>query len=67
MAPHLNEHVLKTSAPPIAEASSWLDEGLAPKDKALLDLAQAVPSYAPAAELLEHLGVAARQPGTECS
>ena len=62
MAPHLNEHVLRTSAPPIAEATAWLSEGLAPADKPLLDLAQAVPSYPPADELLAHLSAAAGRP-----
>ncbi|MEM7222704.1 MAG: aminotransferase [Pseudomonadota bacterium] len=64
MALHLNEYVLKTSAPPIAEATAWLDEGLAPGDMKLLDLAQAVPSYPPPDALLEHLGAAARAPDT---
>ena len=64
MALHLNRHVLNTSAPPIAEASAWLDEGLAPAGMTLLDLAQAVPSYPPPDALLEHLGQAARAPDT---
>ena len=64
MAITLNRQVQGTGAPPIAEASGWLTEGLAPAGLDVLDLAQAVPSYAPAEALLDHLADKAGHPET---
>jgi aspartate/methionine/tyrosine aminotransferase len=50
--------------PPIAEAKAWIAGRVLPADKPLLDLAQAEPSYPPAASLTEHLATLVRQPET---
>lgn len=55
----INRAVDAVSTPPIAEAASWL-AGAPPRDGYdLLDMAQAVPNYNPAPELLAYLGRAA--------
>jgi aspartate/methionine/tyrosine aminotransferase len=41
--------------PPVAEAKGWIAGREFPPEKPLLDLAQAVPAYPPAAALSEHL------------
>ena len=50
--------------PPIAEAHSWIAGRTFPAGKPLLDLAQAVPSYAPATALTEHLAGLLDRPET---
>lgn len=49
-------------SPPIAQAESWLQPPEAFADKPLLNLAQGVPSYAPAEELREAMACAALDP-----
>lgn len=51
----LNPDVLGAIDPPIAEAHSWIAGRTFPAEKKLLDLAQAVPSYPPAAEISGHV------------
>ncbi|WOJ95593.1 aminotransferase [Congregibacter brevis] len=51
----LNPDVLNAIDPPIAEAHSWIEGREFPVDKPLLDLAQGVPSYPPAAEISQHV------------
>ncbi len=57
-----NPAVDNTAAPPIDEAMAWV-EGLTRRtDQPLLNLAQAVPNYNPAPDLLDYLGTAASDP-----
>lgn len=50
----LNEHVRSVHAPPISEVKAWA--GQRPDDAVpLIDLCQAVPDYAPPAEMLQHI------------
>ena len=58
----VNAAVARIEAPPIMEAQSWIRPGL--RNRALLNLCQAVPSYPPAAELDEEVARIARVPGT---
>ncbi len=60
----INEAVERVASPPIPEAAGWLDAAPADADKPPLDLAQAVPNYDPAPELLDYLGRAARDPSS---
>jgi aspartate/methionine/tyrosine aminotransferase len=48
--------------PPIAEAHAWVAGRDFPADKPLIDVAQAVPGYAPADALIAHLGAALAEP-----
>jgi len=61
MALTINPAVEAVAAPPIPEAEGWLERTAF--DQPPLDLAQAVPNYDPAPELLNYLGQAARDPG----
>jgi len=58
----INPAVEAVASPPIPEAAGWLET--ATPDKPTLDLAQAVPNYDPALELLDYLGRAARDPAS---
>jgi len=59
----LNEHVRSIHPPPISEVRSWAEQR--PADAApLIDLCQAVPDYAPPAELLSHIQQVALDPLT---
>lgn len=60
----LNPLVGAVNTPPIAEAQEWIRGRSFPADKELLDLAQAVPSYAPAESLMHHVAGAAHAPAT---
>lgn len=51
----LNPEVLNAIDPPIAEAHSWIEGRTFPVEKPLLDLAQGVPSYPPAAAISAHV------------
>lgn len=51
----LNSDVLGAIEPPIAESQTWIAGRTFPSDKPLLDMSQAVPSYAPAKELTDHV------------
>jgi aspartate/methionine/tyrosine aminotransferase len=62
MAYAVNPSVSHIEAPPIAEAMTWVRPGL--RNRALLNLCQAVPSYPPAEALQEEIARAARQPAT---
>ena len=55
MAYAISPLVTGTIDPPIAEVGSWIAGRTFPADKPLLNLSQAVPSYAPAPELTRHL------------
>ena len=55
MAFPINSNVVNAVEPPIAEAQSWIAGRKFPKNKPLLNLAQAVPSYPPANSMSEHL------------
>ena len=57
-------HISAIQPPPITEVKSWLAERIFPTEKPLLDMCQAVPSYAPAAELIDHLKSAISDPLT---
>jgi aspartate/methionine/tyrosine aminotransferase len=59
----INEHIRTVHFPPISEVKEWLAER---PDSALelIDLCQAVPDYAPAAELTAHLASLLEDPQT---
>jgi aspartate/methionine/tyrosine aminotransferase len=54
--------VRTVDAPPIAEAMTWLKPG--PRNRALLNLCQAVPSYPPAEAMQAEIAKLAHAPGT---
>jgi aspartate/methionine/tyrosine aminotransferase len=54
--------VQSTEFPPIAEAFSWVRES--PRNRPLLNMCQAVPSYPPADILQDEIARLAREPGT---
>jgi len=58
----INPAVERVASPPIAEAATWLPPPGEGTEAPWLDLAQAVPNYDPAPELLDYLGAAARDP-----
>lgn len=58
----VSDLVGRVEAPPIAEAMSWVRQG--PRNRDLINLCQAVPSYPPAPELQQEFGRIALQPGT---
>jgi len=62
MALTINPAVAAAAVPPIPEAMSWLEAAELPPDRPPLDLAQAVPNYDPALELLDYLARAAGDP-----
>ena len=64
MTPQCNPLVGAVTTPPVAEAQGWIRGRAFPADKALLDLAQAVPSYAPAEALMRHVATLAVEPAT---
>ena len=64
MTPHCNPLVGAVTTPPVAEAQGWMRGRTFPADKAPLDLAQAVPSYAPAEALMRHVATVAVEPVT---
>ena len=64
MALTINPFVAAVASPPIPEAAGWLEGAALPPDKPPLDLAQAVPNYDPAPELLDYLGRAASDPAS---
>ena len=59
-----NPLVGAVTTPPVAEARGWIRGRTFPADKELLDLAQAVPGYAPAEALMRHVATLAHQPAT---
>jgi aspartate/methionine/tyrosine aminotransferase len=60
----INPDIIRAIEPPIAEAQSWIAGRHFPSEKPLLDLAQAVPSYPPAAALSAHLAARTSAPET---
>ena len=64
MALTISPAVAAAAVPPIPEAMSWLEGAALPPDRPPLDLAQAVPNYDPAPELLDYLGRAVREPAS---
>ena len=56
----LNQTVLGVSAPPIADVNGWVSDLHFTAQRPLLNVAQAVPSYAPAQSLTEHVATVAR-------
>jgi aspartate/methionine/tyrosine aminotransferase len=64
MKPQCNPLVGAVNSPPIAEAQAWIRGRRFPPEKPLLDLAQAVPSYAPAEALTGHVAKVAGEAGT---
>lgn len=62
MAYPVSDLVARVEAPPIAEAMSWVRQG--PRNRDLINLCQAVPSYPPAEELQAEFGRVALLPGT---
>lgn len=51
----LNRFVRQTEFPPVPEAASWIKDKTFSADQPLIDVSQAVPGYATAPALLEHL------------
>src|SRR5262245_49482474 len=64
MAYRVNPLVDRVTAAPIAEAQAWIRGRQFPAELPLLDCAQAVPGYPPAAELTRHLAEAVQRPQT---
>lgn len=60
----INPVLRGVTVPPIADAQQWIAGRSFPPERPLLDVSQAVPNYAPAAELQAHLAQQALQPGT---
>ncbi|MGK9170014.1 aminotransferase [Inquilinus limosus] len=58
----LNPLLAAVAAPPIAEAQRWVEGRSFPADRPLIDLAQAVPGYAPPETLVAHLAERLRDP-----
>lgn len=51
----VSKQIEQIQPPPITEVKSWLAGRVFPDEKPLVDLCQAVPSYSPPMELIEHL------------
>lgn len=64
MSFYINATLREVAAPPIADAQSWVAGRTFAADRPLLDVSQAVPSYAPAHELQAHLAQQVMQPLT---
>ncbi|MEE4252697.1 MAG: aminotransferase [Desulfuromusa sp.] len=60
----VSKNIEQIQPPPITEVKSWLAGQTFPAEKPLLDLCQAVPSYSPPAELVQHLKQALDDPFT---
>ncbi|MCD6580501.1 MAG: aminotransferase [Desulfuromusa sp.] len=60
----ISKQIEKIQPPPITEVKSWLTGRVFPAEKPLIDLCQAVPSYSPPAELIEHLKNSLDDPST---
>ena len=61
----LNPALQAVFSSPVTESQDWIDGRTFPADKPLLDVAQAVPSYPPAPELLDHLAEEVRKAETK--
>ena len=51
----ISPHIEKVHFPPISEVKGWVAGREFPADRPLVDLCQAVPDYAPAPQLTDHL------------
>ena len=60
----MNPSVRAVSPPPIADVHGWIAGRRFPPERPLLDLAQAVPAYPPAPELVAHVSDALRDPAS---
>ncbi|WP_429886484.1 aminotransferase [Geoalkalibacter halelectricus] len=58
----INPHIREVNFPPISEVWDWVAAGRHPQDRPLIDLCQAVPSYPPAPQLVDHLESLIRDP-----
>lgn len=58
----VNPEIAQVEAPPIAEAMGWVRPGI--KNRALVNLCQAVPSYPPASEMQAEIARLAGDPAT---
>ncbi len=64
MAMIINPAVDSVASPPIGEAESWLPSVTPSTGEPHLDLAQAVPNYDPAPELLDYISAVVKDPAT---
>src|SRR6187399_1655528 len=62
MTMRTNPAISAVEAPPIAEAMTWLKPG--PRNRSVINLCQAVPSYPPAEAMQEAIGRLARDDET---
>lgn len=60
----INPWLQQVSPPPIADAQQWVSARSGQDDHALLDVSQAVPNYAPAQSLRQHLAEEVLKPET---
>jgi len=60
----LNQFVNDTDFPPVPEAASWIEGRKFSDDKPLIDVSQAVPGYATADGILEHMAAVLRDSTT---
>ncbi len=60
----INPQIQQVITPPIAEVQGWVDGRCFSAERPLLDVCQAVPSYGPAASLLEHVAHKLRDPAS---
>lgn len=64
MSYQINPVLRGVTVPPIADAQQWIAGRTFLPERPLLDVSQAVPNYAPAAELQTHLAQQVLEPGT---
>src|SRR5882724_5037823 len=62
MSFRINDAVAGVEAPPIAEALTWVEDS--GRNRALIDLCQALPKYPPAEEVAREIGRLALEPLT---
>lgn len=60
----VNAAVGGVTSPPIADVNAWVADMTFPPQRPLLNLAQAVPAYPPAAALTDHVGRVAKEPAS---
>ena len=60
----LNPFVCNTEFPPVPEAASWIEGRQFSDKKPLIDVSQAVPGYATATAIMEHMASILTQPST---
>ncbi len=57
----LNQFVSNTEFPPVPEAASWIAGRRFSEDKPLIDVSQAVPGYATASAILDHMATVLKE------